>query len=98
MSADEVVQLGLELDDDLVLLGRVMAVVRERHGAAVVVERRWQQATRDRAAAAELEVDAVRVCRDLLAALTNSAGVDGLVDLTDARTAALTVLDAEAGP
>ena len=90
-------QLALEVDDDLVLLGRVAAEVRRRHHLAEHTATAAGRAIKANAAAGAHRSEAVTALRELLAAMTDGAGHDGRVDLAEARAAARALLDDEGG-
>lgn len=83
----------VDLDPDLVLLGRLMARVRELHAVATRARKATTAALATSATASTAENHAVIVQRDLVAAMTDGAGQDGRHDLPAAREAATALLE-----
>jgi hypothetical protein len=77
-----------------VLLGRLMAHVRELHEHRRTVDVVWRRALEASTAAVTAENHAVTVQRDLVAAMTDGAGQDKRSDLKAAREAATALLEA----
>jgi hypothetical protein len=79
--------------DDLDLLGRLIIEVRERGADAKVTGRSAQLAIQVNNAAQRRCLAAVVALRELVAAMTDSAGHDGRHDICDARETAVAILD-----
>lgn len=83
----------VDLDPDLVLLGRLMARVRELHEWRRLADIAWRRALEVGSAAVNAENAAVTGLRDLVAAMTDGAGQDKPGDLSAAREAATALLE-----